>query len=127
MKEDKDRQIDGIGPDARIIENKKGGKQSDTPYRFDLVDPKAMFELARILGRGAEKYDTNNWRLISRRNHLNHCIVHIMGYMAGDIQESDHLSHALCRLMMAIGVEEGELYPYDKIPEKNLSRDRTKS
>jgi hypothetical protein len=112
-----------VGPDTKLATNEKGGQQSDIPYRFDLVDPTAMFEVAKVYGNGARKYTINNWRLITRRDHLNHCLMHIYAYMAGDTQEPDHLSHALCRLTMALGIEENEdEYPYTKIPQSTLDQ-----
>src|SRR5690625_3445203 len=35
--------VKGVGPDAPTVVNEKGGKQSQVLYRFDLLDPAAMF------------------------------------------------------------------------------------
>lgn len=94
-----------VGPEAPTVVNDRGGKQSYVPYRFDLLNPVAMFRLAGILSEGAEKYGDDNWRQIQRRSHLNHALTHIMAELAGDTQD-DHLGHAFCRLMFALGVEE---------------------
>ena len=32
--------------------------------RMDLLPPKAIFEVAKVLGFGAEKYGPENWRLL---------------------------------------------------------------
>lgn len=93
-----------LSSDAPTITNTQGGKQSDTPYAFTELDPHAMFVLTEILYTGREKYGKNNWRLISVEDHINHALVHINAYMAGDNQD-DHLGHAFCRLMFAIGVQ----------------------
>jgi hypothetical protein len=90
-------------PDAPTVTNEKGGKQSYIPVRFDLIDPKAMFEMAKVLHEGAEKYGENNWRQIDVNDHLNHALMHINAYLAGDTSD-DHLSHLLCRATFALGV-----------------------
>ena len=94
---------DIVSPDVQMTTNEKGGSQSDVPVRFDLIDGKAMFEMAKVLDHGAKKYGENNWRLIDVDDHLNHLIMHAYAYLAGD-RTDDHLSHTLCRAMFALGV-----------------------
>ena len=96
--------ITGVGQDAAVTENERGGKHSLLGYRFDLLDARSMFEVTRVLHDGAAKYGEENWRQLSTRDHLNHALVHIFAYLAGDTQD-DHLSHAFCRTMMAQAVE----------------------
>jgi len=93
--------INGVGTDAPIVENEKGGKQSDTPARMDLLPPLALIEVGKVLKHGADKYGIDNWKLIDARSHLNHVLIHIFAYLAGDSQD-DHLSHAACRALMAL-------------------------
>ena len=95
--------VAGVGKDAPTVVNERGGGQSKVLYRFDLLDPRAMFEMTKVLSEGAEKYGADNWRLIDISDHLNHLIIHAYAYMAGDRQD-EHLSHALCRAMFALGV-----------------------
>ena len=97
--------ISGVGKDAPIEVNKLGGKQSKVEYRFDLVDPKALFATAKVLKEGFDKYGSDqNWRNISTRVHLNHLLIHVYAYLAGDKQD-EHLSHAVCRAIFALGVD----------------------
>lgn len=169
--------IDGVGQDAEIVVNEKGGKQSKSPMAMHLVDPKylswlakdsaemyeyidrddcltvdtednekyncyraiekiasfmtcgetnmllyAMDEIeadglqqvirvAKVLQFGADKYKANNWRLIPQEEHLNHALIHIVAFLAGDTQD-DHLDHALCRLMMAYATEKSDKFEY---------------
>ena len=103
--------IEGIGKDAEIVVNKNGGKQSKSPFRFDLIPPEAMFKLAEVLAYGAERYTPNNWRLIPRHKHLNHALVHAFAYMAGDTTD-EHFEHFLCRVVMAASVKEQEGHSY---------------
>jgi hypothetical protein len=98
--------IGGVGKDAPTVANQAGGKQSQLDYRFDLIDAKALFAMAKVLHEGEVKYGPDNWRKINVDSHLNHALSHIYAYFAGDKQD-DHLSHALCRTMMALGVWKG--------------------
>ena len=38
--------ITGVQPDAPIVTNDRGGKQSDTPYAFHFLPPNAVFAAA---------------------------------------------------------------------------------
>lgn len=94
-----------------IVTNEQGGKESKLDYRFDLVDPKAMFRMAHILHEGEAKYGYNNWRKLDTRDNVNRAITHLYAYLF-DIEygltegdKDDHLAHALCRIMFAIGCE----------------------
>jgi hypothetical protein len=91
-------------PNAPIVKNEKGGGQSHIPVRFDLIDAKALFEVAAVLHEGAEKYGADNWRLIDTDDHLNHLLTHVYAYLSGD-RSDDHLSHAVCRAIFALAVE----------------------
>lgn len=92
-----------LGPEAHTVVNEAGGKQSELHWRFDLMDPDALFALAGILDHGERKYGAENWRRIGVESHLNHALVHIYAYLLGN-DEDDHLGHAFCRLMMAKAV-----------------------
>lgn len=103
--------IKGVGPDASSITTLSGGRHSDTPFRMDLLPPHALLEVSTILKAGAAKYNKGddehpNWRLISVRDHLNHALIHITAYLAGDTQEKNHLAHAGCRILFAIDLVE---------------------
>ena len=110
--------VEGVGKDAPITTNERGGGQSYIPFRFDLLDGKALSGLARVLAEGAEKYAPNNWRLIPLQDHLNHAMMHIFAYLAEDTQD-EHLEHALTRLMFAVAQEkDGETYKAREIVKK---------
>lgn len=72
-----------------------------------------IFEIAKVLKEGAEKYQTNNWRLVPAEQHVNHAITHYLAHKAGDTQDS-HLTHCICRLMMAYATEESQGFDYTK-------------
>lgn len=97
--------VTGLSPDEPVLTNELGGKQSQVPYRFDLVDPLAMFAMCKVLDEGFRKYGNDeNWRRITVQDHLNHMLAHAYAYLAGDTSD-DHLSHMACRAMFALGVE----------------------
>jgi hypothetical protein len=54
-----------------------------------------------ILAAGAAKYGEWNWLNVTIPEHINHALVHINAYGAGDRQD-DHMGHAACRLAMAL-------------------------
>jgi hypothetical protein len=93
----------GLSPDAPVTQNERGGLQSVVEGRFDLLPPVAMFELAKVMQHGAEKYAPRNWMKIDVDSHLNHLLQHVFAYLAGDTQD-DHLAHALARAAMAVEV-----------------------
>ena len=101
--------ISGIEPDAPVITNEYGGKQSKTPYGFHLLPASALFDAARVAKYGADKYgetfDNRNYVKIDTTEHLNHALQHIYAFLAGDAQD-DHLGHAIVRLMFAYDVDE---------------------
>ncbi len=100
--------VPGVGPDAPTIITEKGGKHSDSPYRVDLLDPRAILKAAAVMKKGAEKYGEENWRGNSARTHVSHLLNHAFAWLAGD-RSDDHLSHAVCRAIMACAKEiEGE-------------------
>lgn len=101
--------IIGVEPDAEVVENEKGGKQSDTPYGFHLLPISALFDAAKVAKYGADKYgetfEHRNYTKVETNDHLNHAIQHIYAFLAGDTQD-DHLGHAIVRLMFAYDVNE---------------------
>ena len=92
--------VDGVSPDQPIVINDKGGAQSDSPYRMDLLDGPATLDLGKRLAYGAKRYKPNNWRKIPIDDHLNHALVHIYAYLSGDTTD-DHLSGAQARIHFA--------------------------
>jgi hypothetical protein len=100
------RVVPGVGPDAPTAVNASGGKQSQSLYRCDLLPARASLAVAEVLHHGAAKYGPNNWRKIPTEDHINHAMVHLFAWLAGDTQD-DHLEHAACRLLMGLDVHLG--------------------
>lgn len=74
---------------------------------MDLLPQKTLLEVSKILAGSAIKYGENNWRGLSIETNLNHALVHIFAWLAGDRQD-DHLNHATCRLMFAGELEQDQ-------------------
>ena len=95
------RSVAGVGPDAEVVTNEKGAHQSRVEYRLDLVPPLALLSVGQVLKEGAEKYGVDNWRGIAPDEHINHALVHLYAFLAGDTQD-DHVTHAACRILFAL-------------------------
>jgi hypothetical protein len=110
----------GIGPQALLSEDKL---QAQLDYRFDLIDPLALFSLARVLDYGAKKYGENNWRKIALREHINRVISHAYAALAElngtDLGEDhdNHIDHMFTRAMFACATANGSFLT----PEMNFS------
>src|SRR4051812_9165295 len=96
--------VEGVGTDAPIVANERGGKQSHAPYRCDLLPPLAVLAVAKVLAHGAAKYGPHNWHAIPVADHINHAMTHVYAWLAGD-KSDDHLGHAACRIVMALDQE----------------------
>ena len=79
--------------------------------RMDLLPPKAIFEVAKVLGFGAEKYGPENWRLLDNlqgrytAGALRHIFAHMNGEELDPESGTSHLAHALCCLLFKLEVE----------------------
>ena len=97
----------GDDPNAEVVINKNGGKQSAIPVRMDLIPARELLELGKILKRGGEKYGDWNWLKIDVNDHLNHALHHIYAFMNADQETMKYeeayteLTHAFCRLLFA--------------------------
>jgi len=106
---------DGVKGDASAGTTAKfgtGAIRSDTfeEFRYDLVSPIGLREVARACAEGAEKYGDWNWEKgMPVHDLLNHAIAHIYGFLSGDRSEP-HLGHAAWNLLAAI--HSHELWPH---------------
>ena len=78
-------------------------------FRYDLISPIGLREVARACAEGAAKYSDFNWeRGMPVHDLLNHVIAHIYKFLAGDRSEP-HLGHAAWGMLAAI--HSHELWP----------------
>ena len=96
--------VKGVEPDAPVVVNENGGKQSDSPYAFHMLPVSSVLAAAEVCAYGAKKYGetigNKNYTKIPTEEHINHAIAHMYAYLAGDRQDS-HLPHAIVRCMFA--------------------------
>lgn len=97
----RDAKVAGVGREEPTVTNERGARQSRLNYRCDLLPALASLAVSAVLHDGAAKYGADNWRGIPVRDHLNHALVHVFAFLAGDAQD-DHLEHAACRALMAL-------------------------
>lgn len=95
-----DSRLYGLSPNSPTVVNELGGKQSDLPYRADLLPASTILGIAKVLDEGARKYGENNWKNISVEEHVNHALVHLYAWLMGDTQD-EHLLHVCCRALFA--------------------------
>ena len=100
--------IKGCSPDAPIIENEKGGRQSKTEYGFNLIDTDAILSLAQVLQYGASRYARDNWRKIPSEEHFNHMMIHYYAWLKGRHTGRSSLAHFFAGRMMFMRQESGE-------------------
>lgn len=98
--------------DAPKDTNEQGGEQSQIAESFELLDAHALTRAARVMKQGARRYKKDNWRKITDPQvHVGRAIRHLYAYLErqqqGMVSHSgeDELAHALCRVMMAMGVD----------------------
>lgn len=89
---------------TETVVNEAGAKQSRTVYRMDLIQARAVLEVAKVMEEGSKKYGENNWHKIPTKDHINHALIHLLAYLIGDEQEP-HLPHAAWRVLAALEVE----------------------
>lgn len=87
-----------------IIENEHGARQSKTEYLWTDFCPRALLRVAKLSHAGCVKYGPDNWKKISKYDHIGHAITHMFKYLAG-CKDEDHLAHAAWRVLAAMGVE----------------------
>lgn len=98
-------------PEGRTAKFGTGAVRSDTfeEFRYDLISPIGLREVARTCAEGAQKYSDFNWeRGMPVHDLLNHAIAHIYQFLSGDRAEP-HLPHAAWNLLAAI--HSAELWP----------------
>ena len=99
----------GLVSDGDTVTNEHGGKQSHVAARLDLIPHDNELLLGECLGFGAGKYGEDNWKKIPLEDNLNHALVHIRKYLAGDRVEQ-HLVNTLARVNFALwhAIDSGE-------------------
>ena len=93
-----------------------GIKYDSEKPKMNLLPPKAIVEVAKVLTFGAEKYDAENWRKLDdlQNRYTAGALRHIFAHMDGEQLDPEtglsHMAHALCCLLfkLEIELEDGE-------------------
>lgn len=92
----------------------EGVKYDGQKPRYDLVPPKALAEIVKVLTMGALKYDDDNWKKVPqlRRRYYAALLRHMEAWREGEALDPEtglhHLAHAGCCLFFLLGAEVGD-------------------
>ena len=91
--------------------SEQGRKFDGGKLRYDLIPVLALEETAKVVTKGAEKYDDENWKLVpeGRRRYLAAAIRHIQEWRKGEIYDEEmgthHIANAISNLMFILEKE----------------------
>ena len=91
--------------------SEQGRKYDGGKLRYDLIPVLALEETARVVTKGAEKYDDENWKLVpeGRRRYLAAAMRHIQQWRKGEIYDEEmgthHIANAISNLMFILEKE----------------------
>ena len=110
--------------------SEQGRKYDGGKLRYDLIPVLALEETAKVVTKGAEKYDDENWKLVpeGRRRYLSAAMRHIQQWRKGEIYDEEmgthHIANAISNLMFIL---EKELQGWkDSSEEKDISQEELK-
>ena len=100
-----------------------GLKYDSAKPKMNLLPPKAILEVAKVLTFGAEKYDAENWRKLDdlQNRYTAGALRHIFAHMDGEELDPEtnlsHLAHALCCLLFKLEIELEERFKEEESRE----------
>jgi hypothetical protein len=105
MSEDAMRGWD-VTPSPREFVKHDSGKP-----RAELLPPRALLAVSRVLALGAAKYGPDNWhRCTEPRRYVGAALRHVLAYMAGEKTDAEsgesHLAHAACCILFLLELDE---------------------
>ena len=110
--------------------SEQGRKFDGGKLRYDLIPVLALEETAKVVTKGAEKYDDENWKLVpeGRRRYLAAAMRHIQQWRKGEIYDEEmgthHIANAISNLMFIL---EKELQGWKDISEQqDISQEELK-
>ena len=114
----------------------EGIKHDSEKPKMNLLPPKAILEVAKVLTFGAEKYGAENWKELEdlQNRYLAGALRHIFAHMDGEELDPEtnlsHLAHALCCLLFKLEIElengkSKEEEPRETDTEEHTARDQS--
>ena len=91
--------------------SEQGRKYDGGKLRYDLIPVLALEETTKVVTKGAEKYDDENWKLVpeGRRRYLAAAMRHIQQWRKGEIYDEEmgthHIANAISNLMFILEKE----------------------
>ena len=89
----------------------EGIKYDSEKPKMNLLPPKAIVEISKVLTFGAAKYDAENWRKLDdlQNRYTAGALRHIFAHMDGEQLDPEtnlsHLAHAMCCLLFKLEIE----------------------
>ena len=89
----------------------EGIKYDSEKPKMNLLPPKAIVEISKVLTFGAAKYDAENWRKLDdlQNRYTAGALRHIFAHMDGEELDPEtnlsHLAHAMCCLLFKLEIE----------------------
>ena len=89
----------------------KGLKYDSAKPKMNLLPPKALIEVGKVLTFGAEKYGPENWKELEdlQNRYTAGALRHIFAHMDGEKLDPEtglsHMAHALCCLLFKLEIE----------------------
>ena len=89
----------------------KGLKYDSEKPKMNLLPPKALIEVGKVLTFGAEKYGPENWKELEdlQNRYTAGALRHIFAHMDGEELDPEtnlsHLAHAMCCLLFKLEIE----------------------
>lgn len=79
--------------------------------RAELLPPRALLAVARVLSLGAAKYGADNWhKCRDPQRYVGAALRHVLAHMSGEKRDPEsgesHLTHAACCLLFLVELDE---------------------
>ena len=104
-----------------------GIKYDSEKPKMNLLPPKAIVEISKVLTFGAAKYDAENWRKLDdlQNRYTAGALRHIFAHMDGEELDPEtnlsHLAHAMCCLLFKLEIELEERTKETELREPNTT------
>jgi len=106
------------------MKNNQGNKDDKDKDRMGLLSSEAMRQIAKVMTKGAVKYDAHNWRKGIAWSRVYDAIQrHLVAWNAGQDKDPEtslsHLAHAGCGIMFLLDYEKNRKNFDDRYVEES--------